>query len=463
VQGTHEGGGFLQKKMCLFFLMGVLLLVCMGVRFGSDFKVLAKKNLALNFYNRVLELYLPQLVYTADSGKIPVYSDMAAALFPAFSYQQEALWYDSQTEEWTDYEELAALENEQMERMIEENEQSLSAENTNTEDVSTQVAEGMQDGSSAGGNSGNTGTGTDSTGTDGTNEGNTGTDNAGTDSNGSSDGTVDGTDSTSDPNQSAQAEEKKTVIDREKLNDYDYLRQNFYIVDSSTTIGSDQLNAEQLLSKDMTIDKDGDGPQILIYHTHSQEGYADSTEGDASTSVVAVGEYLAQILTEKYGFRVLHHTGEYDVGDRDHAYSNAAPALEEILKEYPSIQVVIDLHRDSIGSDTHLVTEINGKSTAKIMFFNGLCRTAASGNLTSLVNPYLEDNLAFSFQMQLAAAEYYPDFTRKIYLKGYRYNMHYCPKSLLVEVGAQNNTLEEAKNAMEPLADVLSKVLTGTE
>jgi stage II sporulation protein P len=417
VQGTHEGGGFLQKKMCLFFLMGVLLVFCMGVRFGNDFKVLAKKNLALNFYNRVLELYLPQLVYTADSGKIPVYSDVADAFFPAFSYQQEALWYDSQTEEWTDYEELAALENEQMERMIEENEQSLSAENTDLEDAGTQVAKGAQD----------------------------------------------DTDSTSNPTQSAQAEEKKTVINREKLNDYDYLRQNFYIVDSSTTIGSDQLNAGQLLSKDMTIDEDGDGPQILIYHTHSQEGYADSTEGDASTSVVAVGEYLAQILTEKYGFRVLHHTGEYDVGDRDHAYSNAAPALEEILKEYPSIQVVIDLHRDSIGSDTHLVTEINGKSTAKIMFFNGLCRTAASGNLTSLVNPYLEDNLAFSFQMQLAAAEYYPDFTRKIYLKGYRYNMHYCPKSLLVEVGAQNNTLEEAKNAMEPLADVLSKVLTGTE
>jgi stage II sporulation protein P len=151
------------------------------------------------------------------------------------------------------------------------------------------------------------------------------------------------------------------------------------------------------------------------------------------------------------------------VGDRDHAYSNAAPALEEILEEYPSIEVVIDLHRDSISSDTRLVTEINGKSTAKIMFFNGLCRTVASGNLTGLTNPYLEDNLAFSFQMQLAAAEYYPDFTRKIYLKGYRYNMHYCPKSLLVEVGAQNNTLEEAKNAMEPLADVLSKVLRGSE
>ena len=76
-----------------------------------------------------------------------------------------------------------------------------------------------------------------------------------------------------------------------------------------------------------------------------------------------------------------------------------------------------------------------------------------------LKNPYIADNLAFSFQMQLAAAEYYPDFTRRIYLKGYRYNMHFCPKSLLVEVGAQTNTYEEAENAMEPLADILAKVL----
>lgn len=77
----------------------------------------------------------------------------------------------------------------------------------------------------------------------------------------------------------------------------------------------------------------------------------------------------------------------------------------------------------------------------------------------NLQNPYLEDNLAFSLQLQIAAAEKYPDFTRRIYLKGYRYNMNYCPKSLLVEVGAQNNSLQEAKNAMEPLADILAEVL----
>ena len=101
----------------------------------------------------------------------------------------------------------------------------------------------------------------------------------------------------------------------------------------------------------------------------------------------------------------------------------------------------------------------HGKSLAQIMFFNGLCRTAARGPINSLPNEYLADNLAFSFQLQLMANEYYPGLARRIYLKGYRYNMHLCPKSLLVEVGAQTNTKEEAYNAMEPLADILDKVL----
>ena len=258
--------------------------------------------------------------------------------------------------------------------------------------------------------------------------------------------------------------EKQVIVNREKLHDYDYLRQNFYIIDSSTTAGSELLNVDKLLGKSMVIEAgESEMPQILIYHTHSQEGYIDSVEGDPGTSVIAVGEYLAGILTEKYGFNVLHHTGEYDVGDRDHAYSNAAPALAQILADYPSIQVVIDLHRDSVKESSHLVTDMNGKPTAKIMFFNGLCRTTAKGELVNLQNPYLEDNLALSFQLQLTAAEYYPDFTRPIYLKGYRYNMQYCAKSILVEVGAQNNTLEEAKNAMEPLADILDRVLHGKE
>ena len=209
----------------------------------------------------------------------------------------------------------------------------------------------------------------------------------------------------------------------------------------------------------MHLAKNVDGPQILIYHTHSQEGYADSAPGNLDTTVVGVGEYLTQILREKYGMNVLHHTGTYDVNDRDHAYSNAEPAIEQILRENPSIEVVIDLHRDGVAEGTRLVTEVDGTRMASIMFFNGLSRTTALGDISYLKNPYIQDNLAFSFQMQLKAAEYYPGLARPIYLKGYRYNMHVKPKSLLIEVGAQTNTLQEAKNAMVPLADVLHRVI----
>ncbi len=252
---------------------------------------------------------------------------------------------------------------------------------------------------------------------------------------------------------------KAVDISREKLNDFDYLIQNFYQVDRTTTIDGNELNAQAMLAKDMKLKGGNENVQILIYHTHSQEGYADSTPGDPNSSVVAVGERLAQLLREQYGFNVLHHTGEYDVADRDNAYSYAGPALEQVLAENPSIEVVIDLHRDGVPESAHLVSEVNGKQTAQIMFFNGLSRTTANGNIAYLANPNLADNLAFSFQLKLAAEEYYPGFARSTYLKGYRYNLHYRPRSLLVEVGAQTNTFEEAMNAMEPLADIIHKVL----
>ena len=261
----------------------------------------------------------------------------------------------------------------------------------------------------------------------------------------------------------AVADGKVVTFAREKLDDFDYLIQNFYQVDNTTTIGSAQLNADALLGKDVRLSHDASTPQILIYHTHSQEGYADSVPGDASMTVVGVGDYLTELLTQKYGFSVIHHTGQYDVGDRDHAYAKAGPALEQILAENQSIEVVIDLHRDGVGNNTRLVTEQNGVQMAQVMFFNGLSRTTKTGDIEYLYNPYIADNLAVSFQMQLKAAEYYPGFTRRIYLKGYRHNMHYCPKTLLIEVGAQTNTLEEAKNAMVPLADLLNKVLTGPQ
>lgn len=260
---------------------------------------------------------------------------------------------------------------------------------------------------------------------------------------------------------------KKEEISVEQLQDYHQLLNQFFVVDQNTSALPSQINADSLLGRDMTLEKQEDQPQILIYHTHSQEEYADSIEGDESTTVIGVGDYLEQILTEQYGYQVIHVKDTFDMVDgyleRSKAYNYAEPVISGILEENPSVEVVIDLHRDGVDENKHLVTEINGKQTAKIMFFNGLCRTNKNGDIDSLPNPYIEDNLAFSFQLEYLAKQYYPDFTRCIYLKGYRYNLHLKPRSLLLEVGAQTNTVEEAKNAMEPFADLLNKVLQGRE
>ena len=106
------------------------------------------------------------------------------------------------------------------------------------------------------------------------------------------------------------------------------------------------------------------------------------------------------------------------------------------------------------------MVDINGKPTAPVMFFNGMCQTP-EGPLEDVENPYLLDNLAFNFQLKLKAEAYYPGFTLRTFLKAYRYNQHVLPRATLVEVGTENNTFEEARNAMEPLADLLFKVLKG--
>ncbi len=252
-------------------------------------------------------------------------------------------------------------------------------------------------------------------------------------------------------------------VSLEDLKDYSTLVKEFYAIDKSTYIGADQLNVEKLMETDVSLPiEDGkERGSILVYHTHSQEAYINSVEGDLSTTVVGVGERLSELL-RGYGYTVIHDTGVYDL-KRDYAYARAGEALEQILEVHPEIEVIIDVHRDGINDDQKLVTEIEGKQMAQFMFFNGLSRSTTLGDITDLPNEYINENLALTFQLQLKAREYYPNLTRRIYLKNMRYNLHYRPKSLLVEVGAQTNTLEEALASMEPLARILDMVLTPTE
>ncbi len=248
-----------------------------------------------------------------------------------------------------------------------------------------------------------------------------------------------------------------------QLQDYDFLIKHFYTVHSSTTARREEMDAAVLTGMDLSMKKDQSVPQILIYHTHSQETYADYAAGNKKATVVELGNRLTALLEEK-GYQVLHDTTSYDMAagklDRNHAYNYALDGIMGILQKYPSIQVVLDLHRDGVKESLHMVRTVNGKATAPIMFFNGMSQTP-EGEIEYLKNPYKTENLAFSLQMQLLAEEEYPDLTRKIFLKGLRYNLHVRPRSALIEVGAQTNTLEEALNAMEPLADLLDQVLGG--
>ena len=256
---------------------------------------------------------------------------------------------------------------------------------------------------------------------------------------------------------------KKESYQWEYFEKYDALVKEFYAIDQSTAADEKQLNLEALLGPDLSIEKRQDGlPQILIYHTHSQEDFADSIPGDERTTILGVGEFLAELLRQK-GYNVMHHMGKYDVEKRDYAYSYSLPAMEELLEQNPSIEVVIDLHRDEVAEGTKLITDIDGRPTAKFMFFNGMSRTRKHGDIDYLPNENIGTNLAFSFQMQALCNEYYPGLTRRIYLKGYRYNMHLRPRYLLVEMGAQTNTYEECYNACIPLANMLDLELSGVD
>ena len=172
---------------------------------------------------------------------------------------------------------------------------------------------------------------------------------------------------------------------------------------------------------------------------------------------------MAEVLEKQYGYRVIHDTSTYDIVhgklDRNEAYDQSRAGVKRLLKKYPSISLCLDIHRDGVGENTRLITEINGKKTAQIMLFNGMSRFKITGDIDYLYNPYRFENLALTLQMKLKAEEFYPGFTRRNYVNAYQYNLDICRQTMLIEVGAQTNTYQEAQNAAEPMAVLIHKVL----
>ncbi len=209
-----------------------------------------------------------------------------------------------------------------------------------------------------------------------------------------------------------------------------------------------------------------DAPQVLIVHTHTTEGYMTYDAGrynavdrerttDHRRSVCAVGEALKATLAT-YGIVAIHDTTIHD-SPYSGAYTRSAKTVETYLKQYPSIQVVLDLHRDAVmdGNTTMVkpTTSVNGRNAAQIMLIAGVLSTS------SLPNPYTSQNLALATQWQQALEQQYGGLARPLSMVGSRYNQHLHAGYLLVEVGSEANTVEESVYSAALLGKTLAELL----
>lgn len=208
-------------------------------------------------------------------------------------------------------------------------------------------------------------------------------------------------------------------------------------------------------------------PQVLIVHTHATEGYTvgdygyyiksqDTRTRDNSKNVVRAGDVLADVLN-KAGIKTINDTTQHDYPSYTGAYSRSAETIKKYLKQYPTIKVVIDLHRDAITQSNNVkvkpTTEINSKKAAQIMLLCG----AEAGDVTNF--PNWKENLRFNLALEKQLEADYPTLCRPMLFKQCKYNFNLLNGSILIELGSEANTLEEALYSAELLGNSLVKVL----
>lgn len=226
-----------------------------------------------------------------------------------------------------------------------------------------------------------------------------------------------------------------------------------------------EIDPESLMAETPVLNSAMGAPQVLIIHTHGSEAYT-QTDGDnyiesdpyrtedKSRNVIKVGDVLAEVLESK-GIRVIHDRELYDSPSYTGSYTRSGEAVEKYLRQYPSIVVVIDLHRDAIGSGaTAYKTRAEPAlgSCAQVMLLVG---TGENG----LHHPHWQENMRLALYIQQAMEERYPSLARPLAVKSERYNQHLSPGAMIVEVGTNGNTLAEAVTAISLFGDAAGDVL----
>lgn len=223
---------------------------------------------------------------------------------------------------------------------------------------------------------------------------------------------------------------------------------------------------EKLLLQPIGWNLGQSGPAVLILHSHGSESYSrqpgqnyDETSEyrtlDKTYNMVAVGDALAKRL-EDAGIGVIHDRSLHDYPSYNSAYNNARTAISGYLKQYPSIRLVLDLHRDAMlnsdGSQFTATTMVGSQRTAQVMMVVGT-------DATGLYHPRWQENLSLALKLQVLLEKKTPGITRPTLLRAQRFNQDLCPGGLIVEVGAAGSTLQEALGAVPLLADGIVTLL----
>lgn len=216
---------------------------------------------------------------------------------------------------------------------------------------------------------------------------------------------------------------------------------------------------EALLTQPLSFDLSGEEPTVLILHTHTTESYT-KTDGQSyeetssyrtlnqSYNMLAVGDLVAAKL-ESAGISVIHDRSFHDYPSYNGSYNDAASSTSGYIAQYPSIRLILDLHRDASETSTgQLSTQcsVGGQTSAQLMMVVG---TDAGG----LNHPNWQENLALALKLQVVLEKQNPGICRDLKLASARYNQHFTTGAMLIEVGAAGNTLDEALIAADALAD----------
>ncbi len=240
------------------------------------------------------------------------------------------------------------------------------------------------------------------------------------------------------------------------LQDTDEMARKGISIKNNTTYAPDY---SRLFKEPLQLSKPTKGePMVLIVHTHGTESYnPDTRSEDTANNMIRVGEEMEKVFL-KNGVNVIHSHTMHDIPQYNNSYRKALNTIEETLKKYPSIQVVLDIHRDAMtnkdGEILKVVADVNGEKVAQVMLVVGT-------NQMGLPNDHWQENLKFAMKCQEAINKAYPGLTRPIDLRQERFNMHATSGSLIIEVGTHGNTLEEALKSGAYTAEAISAVLNG--